>query len=288
MNIAGTDARGVMLSGLGSVAGTELTGIAVSGGMNIAGSDMRGLVVSGIVGTAGGSMSGVAVSGLGNISGERASGIRVTGIVNVAGSDASGLSIAGLANVTGGTAQGLQIGVVNVASWMTGLPVGLYTRVSDVPQHLSVIGDETGFAMLELRSGSESWNNFVTVGFRGVGSPSAWATGAGIGRRLRGLESPFVDIDALAYFINEDELWSNDLHMLVKGRVKAGVHIASGLVLFAGGSYNLLISQLNDGSDLAPWIHGRRREGDTYLTTWPGVFAGIGIEWRSSSWSDQT
>ena len=281
INVAGEDAEGAVISPGFNVIGGSFRGIGVGGIINVIGQNNKGFSVSGLTGITGGGSAGCHIAGVVNVVGAESVGPQIAGLANIVGGDAAGMQVAGLANIVGGHASGLQIGVVNIANEHTGVPVGLYTRVSGIPVNLNVLGDETGFLYLELQSGNAQFNNFVTIGVRGFQEPKMWSFGYGVGRHIQ-LGRRSLDIDLLVHKIHEDEFWTNGLHMLTKVRGKWTVPIGSSLRLFVGASYNLFISDQNTGVDLAPLTVTSDETDDIYTRSWPGVFAGVGISFGES------
>lgn len=162
---AGGSVRGIVVGGIGAAAAENVQGIAV-GGIGVgAGGNVRGLVVGGIGAAAGGDVVGIAIGGIGVGSGGMLRGLAIGGIgvgaptirgvaiggVGVGGNDLKGIFVSpitvklasdgivrGLAvsafnDGRKGSQQGLMIGIVNIASQLHGVQLGLINIVRNNP-----------------------------------------------------------------------------------------------------------------------------------------------------------
>ncbi len=154
---AGKDVRGIHVAGIGMGAGGSIRGLMV-GGIGVgAGGDARGIVIGGIGAAAGGSVSGIAIGGIGVGAGGTLRGLAIGGIgvgaptvhgiaiggVGVGGHDlhgaflapitikvdsdgvVRGVAISAFNDARKGTQRGLMIGILNIATHLHGVQVGL-------------------------------------------------------------------------------------------------------------------------------------------------------------------
>ncbi len=92
--------------------------------------DLRGAQFSTFLNADSGELHGFQFAGLANAVKGRAGGVQFAPIANVALGGFGGAQLFGLVNVAGGDSQGAQVGLVNVASHITGTQIGL-VNVSD-------------------------------------------------------------------------------------------------------------------------------------------------------------
>jgi hypothetical protein len=152
-----------------------------------------------------------------------------------------------------------------------------------------------GYRRLEIWSSDALYANIGfkmgTRGFHTIFALGAQATsvdyfrygyGFGVGTEI-GLGNRFaVNIDALAYHINEDEIWTSKLNELYQLRSTLGVRLGRHSYFFAGPAFNVMVSQfssgdrVNYGSGIAPsWTQYDQTHGRTNVKLWPGIHAGF-------------
>lgn len=154
---AGGDVRGIAVGGVGIGAGGSIRGLMVGGIGAGAGGDASGIVIGGIGAAAGGSLSGIAIGGIGVGAGGTLRGLAIGGIgvgaptvqgiaiggVGVGGHDlhgaflapitikvdsdgvVRGMAISAFNDARTGTQRGLMIGMLNIATHLHGVQVGL-------------------------------------------------------------------------------------------------------------------------------------------------------------------
>jgi hypothetical protein len=133
--------------------------------------------------------------------------------------------------------------------------------------------------------GTRAFHTIFAIGAQGDLDYFRYGYGFGVGTEI-GLGNRFAaNIDALAYHINEDEIWTSKLNELYQLRTTLGVRLGKRSYLFAGPAFNVMVSQLQSGdsesigSQLAPsWTrynenHGYRQR--TNVKMWPGIHAGL-------------
>jgi hypothetical protein len=150
---AGGRLRGIAVGGLGAGAGQGVQGIALGGLGAGSGGDVQGLIAGGLGAGAGGTIQGVAIGGLGVGApriqglavGLAAGGKEVQGVVVapayfhvVENGSFTGLSVSAFNRVLG-EQRGLAIGLVNYASRLNGVQIGLVNWADNNPSGLKVL-----------------------------------------------------------------------------------------------------------------------------------------------------
>ena len=87
--------------------------------------------------------------------------------------------------------------------------------------------------------------------------------------------SKYVNVEALSFRINEDEAWTNDLHMANKLRLIGGWRIDPRFSVFAGLTLNVFVSRFNNGGHIAVASLYDRRKDNSWIRIWPGFVAGV-------------
>jgi hypothetical protein len=145
--------RGIAVGGLGVGAGDGVQGIAL-GGLGVgAGADVQGLLAAGLAAGAGGTIQGVAIAGLG-VGAPRIQGLamalaagakEVDGVVIAPayfhlaeGGRMRGVSVSAFNRVLG-EQRGLAIGLVNYASRLYGVQIGLLNWADNNPAGLKIL-----------------------------------------------------------------------------------------------------------------------------------------------------
>jgi len=98
--------------------------------------DIHGFQFAGLLNADSGGMSGFQMAGLVNTVKGKVGGAQFAPIVNIASEGFDGAQLFGVVNIAGGRSRGAQIGVVNIASSVTGVQIGLVNiseRIYGVP-----------------------------------------------------------------------------------------------------------------------------------------------------------
>jgi len=268
---------GVQASGLVNVVNSDTKFIQAAGLGNVVGGDFIGIQASGLVNVVNGEGTGIQISGLGNVIDDDFTGIQACGLVNVASGTFTGIQLSGLGNVTKNVAFGLQIGLFNVSADRAVIPVGLVSRVEDVPAWYDIWVDETGFINAGYRSGTDYFHNLVFIGAQ-ASDTFRWTVGWGLGGHVQVGTSHFVDIDAQIQHISEEDIWTDRLNELGRFRIIGGWKVRDSVSIYAGPTLNYLVSRVNDGSDLASWSIHEEYSGNRWKRLWPGFVIGVRFE----------
>ncbi|MFC1560853.1 hypothetical protein ACFL4V_00080 [Candidatus Latescibacterota bacterium] len=276
-NVVQNNSRGIQLSGLANVIEGDFIGIQGSGIANVVQDDSRGIQLSGLANVVEGDFAGIQGSGIANVVQNNYRGIQVSGLANVAENIRTGIQLSGIVNTTNKVEYGSQIAPINLSRENEGIPVGLVSCVEGLKSHIDVWGSETRFINVGLRSGTEYIHNLVFLGAQ-VNDPFRWSIGWGIGGNKNLTETAYLEIDASIQHINEDEFWTSKKNLLSKLRIIGNWQISDTMSIYAGPTLNYLVSEVNDGSDLASWSFSEKESENSWKRLWPGIDIGVRFE----------
>ncbi|WP_224995317.1 secretin and TonB N-terminal domain-containing protein [Cesiribacter sp. SM1] len=262
-NITG-DLEGAQLGGFGNIA-ADVEGLQAAGFGNIADSVGRGAQFGGF-GNIAGSIKGVQAAGFGNIAG-RVEGVQMAGFLNAAS-----------------YVKGVQLGFINIADSMNGIPIGFLSIVKNGHRSLELWTADDFEANLAFKTGVERFYNIFAAGGQ-VQDPNRWGFGYGIGAQWR-LSNRFrLNTDAISYHVFESGIdegwdWEWELNQLSKFRLLAGWQFARHFSIFAGPTYNVMVSQVENeegviGSQLPSYSFYDETRGSTNVKMWIGFNAGV-------------
>ncbi len=269
------DVRAIQWAGLANSIGGAFQGMQW-GALNVVEGDVGFFQGAGLASISLGRCEGVQASGLGNYA-PSLRGLQLS-VVNVSG-HAEGAQI-GVVNVAR-TVSGAQIGVLNVAQDVAGAPVGVLSLVQRGRHRPAVWHTDAGGPMVGVQLGNRSIYSIFAGGVESPGENERWLAGFGWGAHVPLSGSVFGTVEALSYYIFEDEREGDqrsdrDLHLLNKGRVGFGWRIAPRLALTAGATVNVFTSRRNDGGDLVGGDLWHDEKSDrTWVRVWPGYYVGI-------------
>ena len=267
--------RGADVGVVGSWITDSMSGAQVTTALNYVGLDARGVQLTAGVNIVRGELSGVQVSsGYNHATALRGAQI---GLVNF-GSDVTGSQI-GLINI-GGRVRGTQIGLLNLAE-DADAPVGLLSLSKEGQHHVELWGSDTAPLNVGAKLGGRYVYTLLTAGYQPQGGEETdrWMLGIGLGGHLPLSQRFYIDTDVVAWHVNNDESWTEELNMLAKLRVVGGYRIHDHFAVFAGATLNALVTRVDDGADFG-LFSGRRVSADSDETTvrvWPGFVAGLRI-----------
>lgn len=130
-NVNGDNMLGLSATGLVNIAGNKSQGVLISGLTNVIGDNSQGILVSGVLNITGDVARGIHVAGLANITGSEMTGVILTGLLSVTGENMTGVQISGIGNVIGEEANGVQLSLLNYATRVNGLQIGLINYYRD-------------------------------------------------------------------------------------------------------------------------------------------------------------
>ena len=198
------------------------------------------------------------------------------GVINIGG-NVSGAQV-GVVNIAR-KVEGAQIGIVNYADENNGAPIGIFSFVRKGQIHLDVWASETSVFNMALKTGNKRVYSILALGYQpSIGDdPYRWSPGVGIGVHMPSGSKyvDYINIEALSFHINEDESWTDELHMINQLRLIGGWELNRNMSAFAGLTLNVFVSQLNDGDHIGMASFFDYDGDDTWVRIWPGVVAGV-------------
>lgn len=273
-NYSGRDMQGIQFAGLANITKRDMQGIQFSGGINWTEEYGQGIQFSGIANYAKNDMQGIFFTGGANITKGNMQGLIFSSVLNYAGRDVQGISASGLLNYSdqmqgiaiaslniskyvqgmqvgsiniAREAQGIQVGLINYAKEMEGAPVGLISYYNDGRKNIDIWTSDAGFTNFGLKLGTNEVYNMVSIGYNPSLDRDIWQVGWSIGR-LHQYENHFLHTDFSIFKINEGS-WTKDLNSLFKYRLQFGKELSNGIKLYAGPTFNMLISKVENNND---------------------------------------
>lgn len=257
-NKVGGDLEGVQMAGITNVNLKNITGAQFAGinnhvigdviGLQVAGiynitDDVKGMQVSGIWNIAD-TISGIQMAGIGNHA-KNCEGLQLSGLYNYADT-ISGAQISGLVNV-GHIVKGSQIGIINVADSLSGIPIGIFNFIKNGYKRIGVNTDELFPINIEFRTGVNKFYTILSAGMQTdvFDSDSSFYTfGMGFGSRYPISKSFAIEIDATANHITKRK-YTNDLSLNLKGSIGLEFQLSKHFSLAGGATYNAYILDRN-------------------------------------------
>lgn len=285
VNTTGAGSYATQFAGFTNVLLGDVKGVQFAGFANVAKGDVHGLQAAGFVNVSTGSVKTGQIAGFTNVAKDKVSGPQIAGFANVSNGEVDGAQVSGFVNYAK-KVKGAQIGIINVADSIQGVQIGLINIARNGYRRFEVWGSDALYANMAFKMGTRGFHTIFAVGAQAASSDYfRYGYGFGVGTEL-GLGNRFAfNIDALAYHINEDEIWTSKLNELYQLRSTLGVRLGHHSYFFAGPAFNVMVSQFtggdggNAGSGLAPsWTkydenHGYREQ--TNIKLWPGIHAGF-------------
>ncbi len=256
-NLVEGNMRGVQVSGGANINFGTVKGLQLTGGSNFVFDTLTGIQCAGGSNFIDGHMIGIQITGGVNIATQDMDGVQLSGGLNMAVGDVNQFQITGGMNMCMDTLNGLQFGVVNYATHVegvqiglfnfaqtseTGIPIGLISVVAEGVHEFEVASTERGFMNFNLRTGTRKFYNVLNFGF----DPSypeniLWAFGYGIGQRF-GIHKNFdVGMDLTAHHLNEGS-FSAYTNEWIQFALTAEWRLARPIAIAAGPVFNYYIT----------------------------------------------
>jgi hypothetical protein len=284
LNTAGPGSDAIQFAGFTNVLQGKVKGGQFAGFANIAKGDVHGMQAAGFVNVATGSVKTGQIAGFLNVAKEDISGPQIAGFANLSAAEVAGAQVSGFINVAR-KVRGAQVGIINIADSIQGVQIGLINLAKNGYRRVEIWGSEALYANIAYKMGTRGFHTIFALGAQGDLDYFRYGYGFGVGSEI-GLGKRFAaNIDALAYHINEDEIWTSKLNELYQLRTTLGVRLGRHSYFFAGPAFNVMVSQFqssdnqNIGSGLAPtWTNYNENHGHwerTNVKMWPGIHAGF-------------
>jgi len=296
-NVVGGKVYGVQAAGFANVNGEDTEAVQLAGFVNTNMGDTRGVQVAGFANTNLGKMNGVQVAGFSNVTGKPSNGVQVAGFGNVQIGDYSGSQFAGLTNIAtekitgsqistlfnyGRKVHGTQIGLVNYADTLGGVPIGLLSIVKSGYHKIELSADEVFYTNLAFRSGVRKFHTMLMAGFKPQQSldpadTSVWTFGYGLGITPKLNRWWYLDIDISSQHVNKGS-FTDALSLLNKVYVGFDFQVAKKFSIATGVTFNGYLTSNSYTeyptlfTDYHPKIVAERNfSNDTNLKMWWGA-----------------
>jgi hypothetical protein len=255
-----------------------LEGVDASLGFSIYRHRMAGVQMAMLFNYVGGDVHGLQLAGGMNFSRGAVHGAQLSSGLNYAQGAVHGAQLGSL-NIARDVVHGLQVGLVNYAKDVD-FALGLVNIVREGRTHLELTGSSDGMVNLTLKHGGRHFHYMYGLLARPDGAGTLIGAGMGLGGRVTFGDRVFVDIDTLAYAVQQrDEIGRNTSPdaMLVQ-RLMLGVRLFSRLALVGGVSYSLLWSD-EGAPDYGSFGTQTLDEpvGGRSLSGWPNVVLGLQV-----------
>ena len=296
-NVVGGNVYGVQAAGFANVNGKDTEAVQLAGFVNTNMGDTRGVQVAGFANTNLGKMNGVQVAGFSNVTVKPSYGVQVAGFGNVQLGDYSGSQFAGLTNIAtekisgsqvsalfnyGRKVHGTQIGLVNYADTLGGVPIGLLSIVKSGYHKIELSADEIFYTNLAFRTGVRKFHTMLMAGFKPQQSldpadTSVWTFGYGLGITPKLNRWWYLDIDISSQHVNKGS-FTDALSLLNKVYVGFDFHVAKKFSIATGVTFNGYLTSNTYTeyptlfTDYQPKIVAERNfSNDTNLKMWWGA-----------------
>lgn len=313
LNIVGGSVDGLQAAGVANLTKGTSQGVALAGVFNLHGENHDGLRAAGVLNYTHKSTSGLSIAGVLNHQNGVCNGGQMAGALNVAAKDVQYGQLAGALNVAAGDVgvgqlagavnlcagevngvqisgglniakkvNGAQIGVVNIADSVSGVPLGFLSYVHKGYHHVEVSTDESFRINLAFHTGVRALYNIFAAGVNPE-NPLVWHYGYGLGTSPKLGEKMNMNIQLTANWINEE----GPVKFNLLNRLQVGVdyRFSKHFSVFAGGVLNGLLTDINE-----PLQHFRLPSEESILAEedypndlnvkfFPGVRGGLRIWW---------
>lgn len=312
-NASGGEMTGLNIAGLANFSRRDMTGLQLAFFANVSEGSLQGLQGSFFVNSGYGSLRGLQVAGLGNIARQNLQGFQFAGIFNASVDDAQGFVFAGFGNFNTGRMQGLafagflnttrrlqgfqisglaniayrvrgmQVGLINYAHDFEGIPIGLISYYGNGRKSLDLWMSDAGFQNIGLKLGTTRVYNMVSFGHNPfLTGRQVWTLGWTIGSykpldeawEKPGLEGFFRKKDFSIQNVQEGSL-STRLNSIYSYRYLLGRDITGGYGIYAGPSFNFLLSREARSNEYAWYSIVRGERGGSDFAFWIGFSIGM-------------
>jgi hypothetical protein len=288
-NTSGGNSLGGQFSGFANVSNGYMYGPQCAGFSNVANGMITGPQLAGFINVANGSQKGVQAAGFMNVAKYKSEGFQAAGFMNTTG-NLRGAQASGFINIAK-KVRGAQIGIINIADTVDGVQIGLINIARKGYRRVELWGSEALHGNIAFKmGGSRAFYTIFALGAQINDGSIRSGYGLGVGTEWKAGETIVLNLDAIAFHINENGFWTNKLNSLNQLRLNVGIALGERTTLFFGPSFNVMVSQLYDadkdqyGSNIAPWtvfdetyesrVEKGRKE-NTNVKMWPGFNVGL-------------
>lgn len=276
----------VQAAGIGNVVFGSVYGAQVAGIFNVTGTGVDGFQLAGICNAAP-KVKGMQLAGISNLSFYQTEGFQLAGIANTTDSITGG-QLAGIANnaqyVKGfqlsgilnraGQVDGTQLGFINVARSISGVPIGFFSYVREGYHKIELATDENLLTTLSFRTGVDAFHNIFIAGTQFSGSNRLWTFGYGLGSAIRLSDHWYLNADLTSQQVQLAHTGNVDFNQLTKAYFGVEWRIAKKFSIAAGPTLNWLSSDIN-GTDYQ-LVQDRFHQ--------PTIYSSVGSSFSNQLW----
>ncbi|MCU0382558.1 MAG: carboxypeptidase-like regulatory domain-containing protein [Cyclobacteriaceae bacterium] len=213
--------------------------VQLAGLINMNASKGKGAQLAGLINTSMKGYDGAQVAGLINFSTKKHSGTQVAGLMNINTGRLYGSQVSGLLNV-GNKIKGSQVGIINIADSVSGVPFGLFSFVNKGYHKIEIAADEIMPLHFSFRTGVNKLYNIFTAGVRPSSADTVtWMFGYGLGTAPKITKWLSLNIDATANQLVKGNV--EELNLINKIYVGFDFKLTKKLSLTTGLTYNFRI-----------------------------------------------
>lgn len=280
-NLTKRSSQGVALAGVFNLHGESHNGLRAAGVFNYTHNSTKGLSIAGVLNHQNGICNGGQIAGALNVAAKDVQYGQLAGALNLCAGEVNGVQISGGLNVAK-KVNGAQIGVVNIADSVSGVPLGFLSYVHKGYHHAEISTDESFRINVAFHTGVRALYNIFAAGVNPE-NPLVWYYGYGLGTSPKLGEKVNMNIQLTANWINEDA----PLKFNLLNRLQVGVdyRFSKHFSVFAGGVLNVLLTDIDE-----PLQHFRLPSeefilaeedypNDLNVKFFPGVRGGLRIWW---------
>ncbi len=299
INTIHRNAFGAQFAGFANLVGGSIRGVQFAGYANVVLEQMQGGQFAGFSNVSLGTFDGIQASGFANFVNADLKGIQVSGFSGVVNGNTHGAQIGGFANITTGKTDGLQLSsFLNYTKALNGTQIGLFNYTDSIGKGLSigflsivrngvhqlvVGGNESLYATVSFKTGTRAFYNILSVGAKPTNARALWAYGYGIGSAFALGKKTGMHLEGISYQIHEINEYQTRLNLLNKLSLGVEYRINDKLVMAAGPSFNVLVSDIRDeenisrSSAIAPFTIFDQTYTNTNIKMYPGLSLEIGF-----------
>ena len=241
-NVNKGDVIGFQAAGFTNVNIGNKTGLQLAGFYN-QNNVFNGCQYSGFLNNNIGETHGAQFAGFANVVCNNVKGAQLSGFANVA-KDINGAQLTGFINVAR-KVKGVQLGFINFADSVDGVSIGFLSFVKNGYNRLELGANESLFANLTLKLGTQHFYNIFTSGFKQINNTTYWSYGYGIGTMFVVRPKTNLNIDFISQQVNANHFETNRLNLLNTARLNLSYEFAKHLELVAGPSFNVFVSEFD-------------------------------------------
>jgi hypothetical protein len=237
LNITHRDSRGLILAGLGNATLGMQKGMHVAGLFNFSTKDTRPLQLAGLLNFTAGRMNGAQLGGLINVGVKDMKGVQLGGLMNVAVREIKGVQFSGLVNY-GRKVRGAQIGFINIADTVKGVPFGFLSFVLKGYHKVEVSADEIFYTNVAFRTGVHRFYNIFTAGIKPENEKdNFWTIGYGVGTAPKLTRWLSLNLDVTANQVSKGN-FTEAINLLNKVYLGFDVRIIKNVSVTFGATLN--------------------------------------------------